>query len=359
MSKDSKKFDENKVKLLSPFIAVLLGLTFGLILLFLSGYNGFEAYFQLFKGGLGNVRRFGNTLSFMTPLMFTGISVAFAFRTGLFNIGAGGQFLCGGFVAVLLGVTLNLPPVIHHTVVIAGAIVAGGVWGAIPGFLKAKFKIHEVVTSIMLNYTAIWVVQYWGKLVIPGHYETESAIIQKSASFKSELFSSLTQGSSMNFAFFIGVITLVLIYIILEKTTFGFELKAVGFNKNAAEYAGMKVDRNIIYSMAIAGALAGIGGALYYTGYRSNLNFGELPNYGFDGIAVSLLGLNAPIGVFFASFLFGLLRGGGELMVAFTGIPKEIVDVVIAAIIYISGISVLIERFFIKAIRSRNKEGEK
>ncbi len=356
--KEKFTLDETNIKKLSPFFAVALGLFLGFVLLLISGYNGFEAFFRLFQGAFGNVRRFGNTLAFMTPLMFTGISVAFAFRTGLFNIGASGQFLVGGLAGVLVGVLIDLPPVAHHIVVILAATLAGAIWGSIPGILKAVFNIHEVVVSIMLNYTSIWVVQYFALLLVPNEqYETETAEIAHTASFKSEFLRNLTD-SSIDYGFFIGIATLVIIYIILEKTTFGFELKAVGFNKNAAKYSGMKVNRNIIYSMAIAGALAGIGGALYYTGYRSNLNIGILPTYGFDGIAVSLLGLNTPFGVFLSSFLFGALRGGGEFMTATTGISKEIVDVVIATIIYFSAITVVLERVIIKKIKSRKKGGK-
>ncbi|MFV0519557.1 MAG: ABC transporter permease [Lachnospirales bacterium] len=351
-----KSFDESKVKYFTPVISVFLGLLVGLIILYASGYNGFEAYQELFKGSFGNLRRFGNTLSYMTPLIFTGLSVAFAFKTGLFNIGASGQFYFGGFVAVLLGATLDLPFGIHHIVVMLGGMIGGAFWGFIPGFLKAKFNIHEVVTSIMLNYTSIWVIQYFAKTLMPGKYETESLTIMETASYKSDFFYNLTGGSNLNLTFFIGIITIILIFILIEKTTFGFELKAVGFNKDAAKYSGMKVNRNIIVSMAIAGALAGLGGALYYTGYRSNINYGVLPSFGFDGIAVSLLALNSSIGVMFSSFLFGVLRGGGEFMVASIGIPKEIVDTVIAVIIYISAISLPIELFLINIIRGKKNK---
>ncbi len=348
-----KNFDESKVKYLTPFIAVVLGLLIGLVVLYASGYDGILAYGELFKGSFGSLRRFGNTLSYMTPLILTGISVAFAFKTGLFNIGASGQFYFGGFIAVLLGATLNLPFGVHHIVIILGGALGGAFWGSIPGFLKAKFNIHEVVTSIMLNYTSIWVIQYFSRTFIPGKYETESLVIKETASFKSESLYMLTGGSNFNLTFVVAVLSLILIYFVLEKTTFGYELKAVGFNKNAAEYAGMKVNRNIVLSMAIAGALAGVGGALYYTGYRANINYGVLPTFVFDGIAVSLIVLYSPIGVFFSAFLFGTLRGGGEFMVASIGIPKEIVDTVIASIIYVSAISLPIELFIIKKIKNK------
>lgn len=354
--------DDATIKKISPFLSVLLGLIFGFVLLLITGNDAVEGYKNLFLGGIkgiteGNFRRFGDTLTQMTPLIFTGISVAFAFKTGLFNIGASGQFLFGGFVAVYLGNVLSLPPVIFPIVCVIGAAAGGALWGSVPGLLKAKFNIHEVVTSIMMNYTAIWLVQWLCKTLIPGHYETESAAIKATASLKNTFITNITDNSSLNMGFVIGVVLLVVVYIVLEKTTFGFELKAVGFNKNAAKYAGMKVNRNIVLSMAIAGALAGMGGAAYYIGYTDHIKMGILPGYGFDGIAVSLLGLNSPIGVFLSSFLFGYLKNGGSFMASNTTIPKELVDIVIATIIYFSAISVVVEDF-IKKLVSR-KGGKK
>ncbi len=345
--------DEAVLTRIAPFIAILLGLLVGFLLLVITGYPAVEGYKHLLTGGFkgitdGNLRRTFETLSQMTPLIFTGISVAFAFKTGLFNIGAPGQFLVGGFAAVYLGNVLDLNPYIFPIVTVSGAALAGAAWGAIPGFLKAKFNIHEVVTSIMLNYTAIWLVQYLATTLIPGNYATESHIINENASLKAEWLTTFSDQSSVSVGFFIGIVVLIVIYIILEKTTFGYELKAVGYNKSAAEYAGMKVNRNIVLSMMIAGALAGMGGATYYTGYMDHIKLGLLPTYGFDGIAVALLGLNSPLGVGLAAFFFGYMKNSGALMGSATSIPSEIVDIVVATIIYFSAISILITNFLKK-----------
>ncbi len=345
--------DDATIEKVSPFISVILGLIFGFLLLIVTGYPAVEGFKNLFIGGVkgitdGNLRRTFDTLAQMTPLIFTGISVAFAFRTGLFNIGAAGQFLVGGFAAVYLGNVLDLNPYIFPIVTVTGAALAGAAWGAIPGFLKAKFNIHEVVTSIMLNYTALFMVQYLCVTFIPGKYETESSMIKENASLKASWLTTVTDNSSVSVGLFIGIAVLVLIYIILEKTTFGYELKAVGFNKSAAEYSGMKVNRNIVFSMMIAGGLAGMGGAAYYTGYMDHIKVGELLSYGFDGIAVSLLGLNTPLGVGLSAFFFGYMKNGGSFMASNTVIPNEIVDIVVATIIYFSAISVLITNFLKK-----------
>ncbi len=359
MKKIDFRDDEFIIKV-APFVSVLIGLLFGFLLLVITGYPAVDGFKNLFLGGIkgitnGNFRRIFDSFSQMTPLIFTGISVAFAFRTGLFNIGAAGQFLVGGFAAVLLGNKLDLNPYIFPIVTVTGAAIAGGLWGAIPGYLKAKFNIHEVVTSIMLNYTAIWLVQYLVGALIPGNYETESGIIKPNASLRADFLTTLSDNSSVSVGLFIGIAVLIVVYIILEKTTFGYELKAVGFNKSAAEYAGMKVNRNIVLSMLISGALAGMGGAAYYTGYMDHIKTGELLSYGFDGIAVSLLGLNSPIGVALSSFFFGYMKNGGSFMASSTVIPNEIVDIVIAIIIYCSAISSLTTKYLKKLAKKGGK----
>ncbi len=353
--------DDATLEKIAPFISIVLGLLFGFLLLVVAGYPAVEGFKSLFIGGVkgitsGNLRKTFDTFSQMTPLIFTGISVAFAFRTGLFNIGAAGQFLVGGFVAVLLGNKLDLNPYIFPVITVTGAALAGAAWGSIPGILKAKFNIHEVVTSIMLNYTALFMVQYLTVTFIPGKFGTESHAINENASLKVDWLTTITNRSNVSIGLFIGILVLILIYIILDKTTFGYELKAVGFNKTAAEYAGMKVNRNIVYSMMIAGALAGIGGATYYTGYIDHIKTGVLLSYGFDGIAVSLLGLNSPLGVGLAALFFGYMKNGGSYMASSTQIPGEIVDIVVATIIYFSAISVLITNFLKKTAKKGGKK---
>lgn len=361
-----KVTDKEKVAtIISPLLAVILGLLFGFIILTISGYDAVEGFKYLYLGaarGLtsGNLKPFGNTLAEMTPLLLTGASVAFAFKTGLFNIGAPGQFLMGGFAAVLLGVLLDLPPVIFPIVCLLAAAAFGAMWGFIPGFLKAKFGINEVVICIMLNYTAMWLVTLMCKTFIPDPtYATESAKISKVASLRFAPLTKFTDGSYISMAFFIGILVLIAMYIILEKTTFGFELKAVGYNKDASNYAGIKVNRNIIYSMLISGAMAGLAGSAYYIGYTNHIKYGEILSYGFDGIAVSLLGLNSPIGVFLSSLLFGFLKNGASYMEGNTSIPREIISIVISSIIYFSAISLVFKNFIMKFLEEKKEEGDK
>lgn len=329
----------------TALVAVVLGLLAGAVLMALIGRNPISGYVYLFRGGIMSIERVGNTLATATPLILTGLSVAFAFRTGLFNIGAAGQMLIGGLCATAVGLTLVLPKPLLLTVMVAAAILGGAVWGLVPGLLKAKFNVHEVVATIMMNWISYWTVYYVVPAYFKGAYlETELRKIPDAASLKVEWLTEMFNGSYINLGLFLAIISVIVIAFIIDRTTFGYELKAVGFNRHAAEYAGIKANRSIIMSMMIAGALSGLAGATFYVGYASNIQIGVLPTQGFDGIAVSLLGGNSPWGVFGAALFFGLLHSGKGFMNAMTRIPPEIADTIIATIIYFSATSVLIER---------------
>jgi general nucleoside transport system permease protein len=340
-------------------IAVLLGLIAGGLLMFFIGSNPIDGYTYLIQGGLRNIERVGNTLATASPLIFTGLSVAFAFRTGLFNIGGSGQMLIGGLLATAVALSFDMSrPVLLIVMIIVGAI-GGAAWAFIPGLLKARFNVHEVVSTIMMNWVAYWTVYY----VIPGYFkgdflETESRKLPESATLRTSFLTEMFDGSYVNLGLFLAVIAVIIVGFIINKTTLGFELKAVGFNRHAAEYAGMQVNRNIILSMLISGALAGLGGVALYTGNASSMQIGILPSQGYDGIAVALLGANSPIGVFFAAVLFGLLYSGTGFMNAMTEIPPEIANTIIAIIIYFAATSVLIERILNKRKKTKTNAND-
>lgn len=337
--------NEKRQNLIVPFFSVLLGFLVGALVMLLSGHNPLEAYAALLKGAgmFGNIKRFGDTLLQMTTLILTGLSVAFAFRTGLFNIGVAGQMLMGGFIAVLLGVKLTLPKAIHLPLAVLAAATAGALWAFLPGLLKARYRINEVVTTIMLNWTAYWSVYYFVPTYIPGHFTTESIPINPTASLRVQWLADLFRGSYVNIGIFLAFAAALAVWWILEKTVFGYELKTVGFNAQAAEYAGMRVSRNIIFSMMIAGALAGLAGATFYLGYTDNVKVGVLPSQGLDGIAVALLGLNTPIGVVLASFLFGFMNAGKLFMQSATSVPNELVSIINAVIIFFAAANLMLK----------------
>jgi len=331
----------NKKEALNSILAVVLGLIAGAILMFVIGDNPADGYAYLFKGGLMNVSRIGDTLATATPLILTGLSVGFAFKTGLFNIGTPGQMLFGGFCATAVGLTYNAGmsrPILLLFMIIVGGL-AGAIWAFVPGLLKAKFNVNEVVSSIMMNWICYWIVYYAVPFYFKGSSETESKNIPEIASLRTNWLTDLFSGSYINLGILISIIAVIVIGFILNKTVLGYELKAVGFNKYSAEYAGMSVNKNIIVSMMIAGALSGLAGVTQYIGNASNIQIGVMPSQGFDGIAVSLLGANNPVGIFISAIFFGLLYSGKGFMNANTSIPPEIADTIIATIIYFAAIS--------------------
>ncbi len=338
--------------------AVILGLAAGAVLMLLTGNNPVEGYRFLFAGGLMNLERVGNTLAMATPLILTGLSVAFAFRTGLFNIGTPGQVIIGGLAATIVGLTVDLPKPLLLSLMTLSALAGGALWGIIPGLLKARFNVHEVVSGIMMNWIAYWITYYLVPAYFKGSFETESRQITEAASLKVPWLTALFAGSYINLGLFIALIAVFIIAVILEKTVLGFQLKAVGFNRHSAEYSGINVNRNIILSMMIAGALSGLGGAALYTGYASSIQIGVMPSQGFDGIAVALLGATSPVGVIFAALFFGILQSGKGFMNAMTDIPPEIGDTIIACIIYFAATSILIRNFF-DHVANRSRKGGK
>lgn len=331
----------NKKDALNSILAVILGLIAGAILMVIIGDNPIDGYVYLFKGGLMNVSRIGDTLATATPLILTGLSVGFAFKTGLFNIGTPGQMLFGGFCATAVGITYGASfprPILLLFMIIVGGL-AGAIWAFVPGLLKAKFNVNEVVSSIMMNWTCYWIIYYAIPAYFKGASETESRNIPDMASLKTTWLTDLFSGSYINLGILISIIAVIVIGFILNKTVLGYELKAVGFNRDAAEYAGMSVNKNIIIAMMISGALSGLAGVTQYIGNASNIQIGVMPSQGFDGIAVSLLGANSPIGIFISAIFFGLLYSGKGFMNANTSIPPEIADTIIATIIYFAAIS--------------------
>lgn len=341
-------------KLIVSLISIFLGLLVGAIFMLITGHNPISGFSYLVQGGLKNIERVGNTIATATPLILTGLSVAFAFRTGLFNIGAPGQMLFGGFCATAVGLSFpTLPAFILVPIMVITGMLGGAVWGIVPGLLKAKFNVHEVVSSIMMNWIANWVVYYAVKARFTGTMETESRLLTQNATLRADWISNLFNGSYINLGIFIAIAAVILIAFILNKTTFGYQLKSVGFNRFAAEYAGISVNKNIIFSMMIAGGLSGLAGVVHYAGNASSIQLGIIPTQGFDGIAVALLGANTPIGALLAALFFGILYSGRGFMSAATKIPPEIADTIIATIIYFAATSMVIENWIDRILKKR------
>lgn len=387
---DSRRADSLKT-VASSLISILIGIIFGGVLLFIvslfnsdtmsptTAWEGFRIVLagifntgrDLDAGGVltfgFNSRLFGDMLFRATPLIMTGLSVALAYKTGLFNIGAPGQYLMGTMSAIVVALSLDtskIPAGLVWIFAFLTAAVAGALWGCIPGFFKAFLNVNEVITSIMTNWIAANLVTIifdnskfrnmtdYGKVGYTLKLNSNGVASPKMGLDK------LLGGSNANVGIVIAIVIAIFIYIMINKTTFGYELKACGSNKFAAKYAGMNEKRNIVLSMAIAGALSGIGAALYYL--QGDIEFFwntsmTLPNEGFNGIPVALLAICNPIGTVFAGLFMAYLTISGNQLSAFTPYNEYMASIIVAVIVYLSAFSL----FFKGLLDKKKKRADK
>ena len=354
---------EGFVNFSSSILAIVCGLLFGLIILLISNPSqAFGGFMMIIQGGFTDgMQGFGQVLYMATPLIMTGLSVGFAFKTGLFNIGASGQFTAGAFAAVFVGVKFTfLPPGVHCLVALLAAILAGALWGMVPGLLKAFFNVNEVISSIMMNYIGMYLTNMLIQKTVYDQVKNQSMAVAEGANLPKGGLDKLFPGASINVGILIAIGCVILIYILLNKTIFGYELKACGMNPDASRYAGINEKRNIVLSMVIAGALSGLGGALLYLAnsgkYMQVLDV--IAPEGFSGISVALLGLSNPIGILFAGLFIGYIKVGGNNMQLFDFAP-EVIDIIIAAIIYCGALSLLFKNTIYKFQMRKAKKAEK
>jgi len=292
----------------------------------------YDAFKALFIGSLGSPRAISETLFAATPLILAGLAVAVGFQAGLFNIGVQGQMLIGGMAGLWVGFSIDVPMILHIPLALIAAIIGGALWGAIAGFLKARTGAHEVITTIMLNFIAIFLVDYLLQSSLFQQAGRNDPISQPANA--SAQFPTLIGSYRLNIGFLIALVAVGFVWWLMYRSTIGFEFRAVGFNPSGGRYAGMNVAWIYVSVMAVAGALAGIAGANQILGlepYRGISNFAG--TIGFDAIALALLGRSNPIGVLLAGLLFGALRAGGREMQGAAGIPIDLVLVLQALII--------------------------
>ena len=380
--------NEGTQKLLASLLSIVLGLTVGAVVVFIVGLlksnigikGAWDGVQLIFAGILStgreagkltwgyNPQSLGNMLFRATPLIMTGLSVAVANKTGLFNIGAPGQYLMGTMASLMIALTIpagTLPGWMIWMLAFLGGMLAGAIWGAIPGLLKAFLNINEVLACIMTNWLAANLVT-WAfdasnfKNMVEG---TKTGYVYKTTYGKTLVdgiwtyvdgngvatpkmgLDKLFPGSQVNGGILIAIILAVLVYILMNKTTLGYELKACGSNRHAARYAGINDKRNIVLSMAISGALAAAGASLYWLSGNTEFywnTYQSLPAIGFNGIPVALLAINNPVGVIFAGIFMAMLKIVGERLTGLTAYNEYITDVIIAVIVYLSAFSLVI-----------------
>ncbi len=326
-------------------LAVFTALVCGAAVVWVSGADAVEAYRGLFEGMAGSPGALAETCVAATPYMLTGLAVAAGFQQGLFNIGAEGQFYMGAMCAVTVGFGMHgLPAVVHLPLAVAAAVAGGAAWGAIPGYLKARFGAHEVINTIMLNYVAVNFVDYMVKNVVRDAAATvdRTPYILDSAT----LPKILGPDYRLHAGFLLALAAVFVTALVLKKTTFGFEIRAIGQNPDAAKYAGMNVRLNTVLVMAAAGGLAGIAGGVEVLGLEHNLPAAFSSGYGYDAIAVAFLARSNPYGVIPAAFLWGGLRNGAGLMQIRSGISIDLINVIQALVIVFIAADPIVRRLY-------------
>lgn len=375
--KQENKKSENNSSLrdnfLVPILAVVTGLILGGVVIAASGGNPFVAFSALFAGSVGSptdlisgiqiyfatsdnkellsaIYPFTESLVTATPYIFAGLSVALGFRAGLFNIGAEGQFFIGALCSAFVGYSIKgLPMIIHLPLALAGGALGGALWGMIPGYLKARFGAHEVVNTIMMN----WIAFRLSDWLLTGPMQASNfRPVTPNVEATAELPRFFADPLRFNLGFFLALLFAYLTYWFLFKTTLGFEIRSVGANPDAAKYAGMNIIKNFVLVMSLAGGLAGLAGSAQVLGVDHWVGQGFSAGYGFDAIALALLGKSHPFGVVLAALLFGFLRSGATDMQSAAGIPIDIISIIQGlVIVFIAAPAIIRWLYRIKSIK--------
>jgi simple sugar transport system permease protein len=308
---------------LAPLAAIVVALLVSGLILLLAGYDPLNAYAILFDGAFGDTRTISEVALKATPLILIGGGLAIAFRAGIWNIGAEGQFYAGALLSTLAGVYISgLPAILFVPLVLVLGVVGGALWAMLAGFLKVRFGASEIVTTIMLNYVATIGTAY---LVTGPLIEEAGGFPQTARIAEAARLPRILPPTRLNIGFILAIVIAIALYLLLFKSSTGYAIRSVGVNPTAARYAGISVQRNVLLTMAISGGASGLAGAIEITGLTYRLFQSISPGYGFEGIAVALLAGNNPLGAILSGFLFGALRSGSEVMQLRASIPSVMV----------------------------------
>ncbi|MHB8928690.1 MAG: ABC transporter permease [Bacillota bacterium] len=316
--------------IVTPVVAVAASLLIGSLVIAMLKVNPLVAYSHLFSGAVGNLGQLTGTITNAIPLIFAGLAVTVAFRGSIFNIGGEGQLYMGALFAILAGTMLKLPPGIHLLVALAAGALGGLLWALIPGYLNARRGLNEVIVTILMNYIAQWFISYLvhGPIRESG-WNPQSRMVAATARLP-----ILIHGTSLHVGIILALIAAVLMHILLTRTGLGFAIRMVGSNREASRYAGINSARVVILTMCVSGALAGLAGASEMLGTRYRLLEGFSPGYGFDAIAVAMVGRTTALGTVLGALFFGALRSGATVMQSGTGLP-------VVAVYFIQGLIIL------------------
>ena len=336
----------------ASLLAIVSGLLIGFIVLAIcnpsQALNGIKTL--LFGGFTGGIKSIGNVLYYATPLLLTGLGIGFAFQSSLFNIGGPGQFIFGAFCSLFVAIKIPIPGALGWIIPLFAAMAGGAFWALLPGILRAYKNVNIVISTIMMNYIGMYLVNALVKNTIYDPLKGQSAVVPPSHQLPSwGLDKIFTSRSMVNCGILIAIFMAIVIYILLNKTTFGYELKACGKNRDASRYAGINEKKNIVLAMVISGALVGLGGGLMYLASAGKYIrvVDVMASEGFNGIAVALLAMNNPIGIIFSSIFMAYLDVAGFYMQTYRFSP-EIVDIIVSVIIYFSAFSLLVKEYISK-----------
>lgn len=337
-------------------ISIVVGFAVGAVFLAAVQIDVGAAYGKLFSSIFANAKSLSYSVVYATPLIILGLSVAFSFRTGVFNIGAEGQFVVGSMAACVVGILVPAPAIVLVPLCVLASAVAGAVWGMIVGILKVKWGINEVLSMIMFNWIAFYLSNYIAGLpAIKSDGNAEATKnVQEAAMIllPKGVISKLGLCNSANWGIFVAILLSIFCYVVIEKTTLGFSLKAVGSNRDAAEYAGINVNRAVLTALGISGAMGGIAGAMNLLGMGQRISiFTAQESYGFQGIIAALIGNSNPLGVFFGGLFYGAIKYGGSRL-NLIGAPSEVVNVIMGTVVFFIAISHIFK------FRKHKKEGK-
>ncbi len=337
-------------------ISIVVGFAVGAVFLAAVQIDVGAAYGKLFSSIFANAKSLSYSVVYATPLIILGLSVAFSFRTGVFNIGAEGQFVVGSMAACVVGILVPAPAIVLVPLCVLASAVAGAVWGMIVGILKVKWGINEVLSMIMFNWIAFYLSNYIAGLpAIKSEGNAEATKnVQEAAMIllPKSVISKLGLCNSANWGIFVAILLSIFCYVVIEKTTLGFSLKAVGSNRDAAEYAGINVNRAVLTALGISGAMGGIAGAMNLLGMGQRISiFTAQESYGFQGIIAALIGNSNPLGVFFGGLFYGAIKYGGSRL-NLIGAPSEVVNVIMGTVVFFIAISHIFK------FRKHKKEGK-
>lgn len=354
----NKKKSILESNVLYTVIAIIVGFLIGAVFLMIAGISPAVAYGKLLSSVFSKPKYLVWVLTYASPLIFTGLSVAFSFRTGVFNIGAEGQFVVGALAACTLGILVDAPAWIHVPLCILAAAAAGCIWSLVVGVLKVKKGIHEVLSFIMFNWIAFYLSNYVVNLNgihREGSEATKDVLASARILFPQGMLDALGC-SAANWGIVLAVLAAVIMWVVIEKTTLGYKLKAVGFNSNGALYAGIDADKSVLTALGISGALSGLGGAVQILGMAGRLSqFAGQEGFGFEGITVALIGSSSPIGCIFSGLFYGAMKYGGSKL-SIIKAPSEVVDIIMGCVILFIAISQVFRILFSRM--AKKKEGK-